>query len=129
MCPGTTEYLIGSPLFDRATIKLPTGKQFVVTASRNGPQRPYIRGATLNGQPFHKTYLTHEQIANGGEVIFNMTSAPDKWASAPEARPASAMELLKQALSGGSATDGGSRRGAGRGALHRAISPAGGTPA
>jgi predicted alpha-1,2-mannosidase len=96
MCPGTTEYLVGSPLFDRATIKLPNGKQFIVTASRNGPQRPYIRGATLNGQPFHKTFLTHEQIANGGEVIFNMTSAPDKWASAPEARPASAMELLKR---------------------------------
>ena len=98
MCPGTTEYLIGSPLFDRATIKLPSGKEFVVTASENGPQRPYIRGATLNGQPFSKVFLTHEQILGGGEIVFNMTSAPEyKWGSTPESRPASAMELLRAA--------------------------------
>jgi predicted alpha-1,2-mannosidase len=95
VCPGTTEYLIGSPLFDRATIMLPNGKKFVVTAATNGPQRPYIGGATLNGQSFNKTFLTHEQIAGGGEVVFNLTSAPDyKWATAPESRPASAMNLL-----------------------------------
>ena len=95
MCPGTTEYLIGSPLFDRATMKLPNGKHFVVTAERNGPQRPYIRGAKLNGQSLNKTFLTHEQIATGGEAVFEMTSAPDhKWATAPESRPASAMLLL-----------------------------------
>jgi len=95
MCPGTTEYLVGSPLFDRATIKLPNGKRFVVAAELNGPQRRYIRGATLNGQPFNKTFLTHEQITNGGEVVFQMTSAPDyKWGTAPESRPASAMILL-----------------------------------
>lgn len=97
MCPGMTEYLIGSPLFDRATIVLPNGKQFVVTGSKNGPQRPYIRGATLNGQSFNKTFLTHEQIVNGGELIFDMTSAPDyKWATAPESRPKSAMIQLAQ---------------------------------
>ena len=95
MCPGTSEYLIGSPLFDRATITLPNGKKFVVSAKGNGPQRPYIRGATLNGQSFNKTFLTHEQITGGGEVIFNMTSAPDyKWATAPESRPASAVKPL-----------------------------------
>jgi len=96
VCPGTTEYQIGSPLFDRATITLPNGKKFVVTADKNGPQRPYICGATLNGESFNKTFLTHEQIAGGGEVIFNMTSTPDyKWATATTSRPASAMTLMK----------------------------------
>jgi len=95
--PGTTEYLIGSPLFDRATVALPNGKKFVVTAKMNGPQRPYIRGAKLNGEAFNKTYLEHSQIAGGGELTFEMTSAPDyKWATAPESRPASAMLLLGQ---------------------------------
>ena len=92
MCPGTTEYLIGSPLFDRATITLPDGKTFVVSAKLNGPQRPYIRGATLNGVSFDKTFLDHRQIMNGGELGFEMTSAPnEKWAVSPASRPTSAM--------------------------------------
>jgi predicted alpha-1,2-mannosidase len=96
LCPGTTEYLIGSPLFDRATIQLPGGKKFVVTAERNGPQRPYIREAKLNGQPFNRTYLTHQQITQGGEVVFSMDSAPEyRWATALNSRPQSGMNLLK----------------------------------
>jgi predicted alpha-1,2-mannosidase len=94
VCPGTTEYQIGSPLFDRATISLPNGKKFVVTAKQNGPQRPYIRWATLNQKEFHRTYLTHDQITGGGELVFDMTSAPEKWATAPESRSGSAMNLV-----------------------------------
>lgn len=95
MCPGTTEYLIGSPLFDRATITLPGGKKFVVTANANGPQRPYIQSAKLNGATFNKSFLDHREITNGGELVFEMTSAPDyKWATAPENRPASALKQL-----------------------------------
>lgn len=94
VCPGTTEYVIGSPLFDRATITLPGGRQFVVTAKLNGPQRPYVRSATLNGAPFNRSYLNHEQLVAGGELVFEMTSAPGKWATAPEHRPGSAMSAL-----------------------------------
>lgn len=93
VCPGTTEYQIGSPLFDRATIHLPTGKTFVVNAKANGPQRPYIRKATLNGADFNMTYLLHPQIAGGGELTFEMTSDPlTKWASGAESRAKSALE-------------------------------------
>jgi predicted alpha-1,2-mannosidase len=94
VCPGTTEYQIGSPLFDRATISLPNGKKFVVAAKQNGPQRPYIRWATLNNKEFHRTYLTHDQIANGGELVFDMTSAPEKWATSPDSRATSALKDL-----------------------------------
>jgi len=94
VCPGTTEYLIGSPLFDRATITLPGGKKFVITAKQNGPQRPYIQSAKLNGASFERTFLDHSQIFGGGELIFEMTSAPNyKWAVGPASRPSSAMEL------------------------------------
>ncbi|MCU0783841.1 MAG: GH92 family glycosyl hydrolase [Verrucomicrobia bacterium] len=92
MCPGDTTYAIGSPLFDRATLKLPGGKTFTVVAEENGPQRVYIRGAKLNGAAYDKVYLRHEDIVNGGEVVFRMTSAPDyKWGSSPEARPPSVL--------------------------------------
>ena len=88
LCPGDTAYAIGSPIFDKATLRVGDGKSFTITARNNGPQRAYIKGATLNGAAWEKVYLTHEQMLHGGEVIFDMTSAPDyKWGTAPEARP------------------------------------------
>jgi len=87
VCPGTTEYAIGSPLFDRATITLPDGKKFIITAQANGPQRPYIRSAKLNGATLGEAFLDHRQIVGGGELKFEMTSAPDsKWANTPVTR-------------------------------------------
>lgn len=95
VCPGTTEYMIGSPLFDRATLTLPGGRKFVLNARLNGPQRPYIHRARLNGADFNKTFLEHQQITGGGELDFEMGSAPDyKWATAPDSRPASAVKKL-----------------------------------
>jgi putative alpha-1,2-mannosidase len=95
--PGTVDYLIGSPLFDQATIQLPNGKQFVIVAHNNGPQKPYIQDASLNGAKFDKTFITHGQILRGGELRFEMGSAPDyHWGTAPESRPASAMSVLAQ---------------------------------
>ncbi len=95
VCPGTPEYLIGSPLFDRATLTLSPGKTLTITARNNGQQHPYIHGATLNGKEFNKVYLTHEELSAGGELIFDMDNAPNtQWGSAPEARPASAMSRL-----------------------------------
>ncbi len=99
VCPGDTAYEIGSPLFKRATLSLGKGKTFVVSAGNNGPQRPYIRGATLNGQPFNRTFLSHEEIVNGGEVVFDMTSAPNyEWATAPEARTSSPTRRLADGI-------------------------------
>ena len=92
VCPGDTAYWIGSPLFDRATLTLPGGKTFTVVAEHNGPQHSYIHGAKLNGQPFDKVYLTHDQLTAGGEIIFDMASAPDhNWGTAPASRPPGAM--------------------------------------
>jgi len=90
--PGDPNYLIGSPLFAKATLKLANDKTFTVTAKNNNPQTVYIHRAMLNGQPFDKTFLSHEQIVNGGELNFEMESEPNyKWGSATESRPTSAM--------------------------------------
>jgi predicted alpha-1,2-mannosidase len=95
VCPGDVNYIIGTPLFDRATLTLANGHQFSIVANENGPLRPYIRSATLNGQPFDRTYLGHHEILHGGELVFNMTSAPNyKWAVAPASRAPSALSQL-----------------------------------
>jgi predicted alpha-1,2-mannosidase len=97
MCPGTTEYLIGSPLFDKATITLPDGKKFIINTRNNGPQRPYIGDGFFNGKSFDRTYIKHEEIVKGGELLFDMRPTTDhKWATAPEGLPASAMSELRK---------------------------------
>ena len=95
VCPGDPNYLIGSPLFDKATLALPGGKTFTITANNNGPQKPYIQRAKLNGGNFDKVFLSHQEITRGGELDFQMDSAPnEKWAIKDESRPPSAMSLL-----------------------------------
>ncbi len=90
--PGTTIYAIGSPLFNRATLSLADGRKFTISALENGPQHPYIRGAQLNGAAYDKVFLDHETMLKGGEIVFQMSSAPEKkWGSAPESRPPAAM--------------------------------------
>ena len=49
VCPGDPNYLVSSPLFDKATLKLASGKTFTISTSNNGPQKPYIQSAGLNG--------------------------------------------------------------------------------
>jgi predicted alpha-1,2-mannosidase len=95
-CPGDPVYLIGSPVFDQATIKLRNGKTFTITAQDNGPQEYYIDGAKLNGEPFNKVFITHDQILNGGGLWFQMASFPNyQWAVGPESRPPSPLASFK----------------------------------
>ncbi len=95
VCPGDPVYLIGSPLFDKATMHLGNGKTFTITANHNGPQEFYIQSAMLNGQPDNNVFISHDQIMSGGELTFEMGSAPNyDWGVAPESRPPSALSTL-----------------------------------
>lgn len=86
--PGMDYYVIGSPLFDEVTINLENGNQFVIKAENNSADNIYIQSASLNGKPYSKSYLKHEDIINGGEIVFKMGAAPNKaWAVAEEDRP------------------------------------------
>lgn len=99
VCPGTPDYVIGSPLFDKATLTLGNGKIFTITALNNGPQRPYIRGAKLEGKPFNRAYITHDEILAGNNITFEMDSAINKtWSTAPDSRPLSGMIQLENGL-------------------------------
>ena len=76
--PGVAQYSIGSPLFNKITISLDSGDKFVILAKGNGPGRPYIASATLNGKEWTSNYLPHEEVAGGGELVLEMSSAPRK---------------------------------------------------
>ena len=77
VCPGSNQFVIGSPMFTKATIHLENGAKFVISAPKNSAVNIHINSATLNGQPFSKSYLTNEQIKNGGELVLNMSDMPD----------------------------------------------------
>ncbi len=77
VCPGTDQYVIGSPLFPKATIVMEDGRKFVIEAEGNGPQNVYIQSATLNGQVLDRNYIHYGDIVGGGELRFVMGSEPN----------------------------------------------------
>lgn len=77
VCPGTDEYVIGSPLFPKATITLENGKQFVIEAEDNGPENYYIQSGTLNGRVLDKNYIHYSDIVDGGTLRFKMGPQPN----------------------------------------------------
>jgi predicted alpha-1,2-mannosidase len=86
--PGTTQYVIGSPLFKKATMTMENGKKFVVQAPASSNANLYIKGATLNGKPYGNTFLEHADIQKGGTIQFTMDSKPSgSWGTKPEAAP------------------------------------------
>ncbi len=89
--PGLDYYTIGTPQFDEVSINLENGKQFKVVANNISDENKYIQSATLNGDDFDQSYLKHEDIVNGDELIFEMTNVPNKkWGA--ENKPVSAIE-------------------------------------
>lgn len=76
VCPGTDEYVIGSPVFRKATITLENGKQFIIEAKQNSPENVYIQSAKLNGKSLSKNFIRYQDIAAGGMLSFEMGSAP-----------------------------------------------------
>ncbi len=78
VCPGTDEYVLGSPLFNKITMQLENGNTFVINAPNNTDENVYVEDATLNGEAYNKNYLKHATLQNGGEITFTMSSQPNK---------------------------------------------------
>ena len=94
VCPGTDEYVIGSPLFEKATITLENGKRFVIQAKNNNAENVYIQSAHLNGKLYDKNFIKYEDIMNGGELKFVMGETPKmNRGVSKEARPFSLSKL------------------------------------
>lgn len=76
VCPGTDQYVIGSPMFKKMTIALENGKKFVIEANNNSKENVYIQSATLNGKPYTHNWITQTDIMNGGVLHFEMGDKP-----------------------------------------------------
>ena len=86
--PGHPSYVLGSPLFSKATLYLQNKKRFVISAPANAFDKVFIDGAALNGKPFNRTFLLHKEIVAGGQLDLNMSPLPNKsWATDKNARP------------------------------------------
>lgn len=72
--PVSGQYEIGSPLFNQVKISLPEGKVFTLTAKNLSDENIYVKSVTIDGKPWNKSYITHQQIIDGANVELEMTS-------------------------------------------------------
>ncbi len=82
VCPGYPVYLIGSPIFEKTEIELAGNKTFIIRAVDVSNENKYIQSATLGGEPLEVPWITHKQLLDGGELVFEMGPRPNKeWGS------------------------------------------------
>ncbi|HWF89503.1 MAG TPA: GH92 family glycosyl hydrolase, partial [Pyrinomonadaceae bacterium] len=88
--PGSTVYAIGSPLFPEVRFDLGYGKSFVVQAVNASERNVYIQSARLNGRPYKKSFLLHDDLVKGGELVLVMGPRPNaRWGVGPGNEPVS----------------------------------------
>ena len=90
--PGSNQYIIGSPLFDKATINLENGKSFTVEAIDNSSENKYIKSAILNGENYEFSFINHKDIINGGSLVFEMTDKQTNWGTADKNIPKTSID-------------------------------------
>lgn len=78
VCPGSDQYVIGSPIATSAVVQLENGRTFTVRTKNLSDKNVYVRSITLRGEPYKKGYITHADILNGGEILFEMSDRPNK---------------------------------------------------
>ena len=76
--PAEGIYVIGTPMFKKASLKLENNQTFTIIANGVSKENFYIQSATLNGKPLDRCYLTHEEILKGGQLVFEMGNQPNQ---------------------------------------------------
>ena len=88
--PASGNYILTSPLFDRATVELGGGRRFTVSVERSSPADVYVQSATLGGRPLARAWITHDQVMTAGELRVVLGPGPNPgWATAAADRPPS----------------------------------------
>ena len=77
VCPGSNQYVLGVPCFDKLTLHLENGKSLTITAKGNSDNTRYVNAMTLNGETYNHNYLTHDAVMNGGNIVFDMSTTPN----------------------------------------------------
>ncbi|MEO3815966.1 GH92 family glycosyl hydrolase [Plantactinospora sp. B24E8] len=86
---GSQNYVIGSPLFTRATVHLENGRDIVVNAPDNSAGNVYVRSLTVDGVPYDRTWISHADLADGAVLDFRMGPTPSAWGSGEASLPVS----------------------------------------
>ena len=77
VCPGSNQYVLGVPYFDKLTLHLENGKTVNITANGNTNATRYVNSMTLNGAAYNHNYLNHSVLTNGADIVFNMSATPN----------------------------------------------------
>ena len=78
VCPGTDQYILGTPLFKSAKLHLEKGKTVTLKASNNHTDNRYVKDMKVNGKAFSRNYLTHDQLLKGANIQYQMSTTPNK---------------------------------------------------
>src|SRR5690606_6766590 len=76
VCPGSNEYVIGSPLFNKINITLENGKVVTIHAADNEASKRYIADIKMNGKTHTKNYFTHKDLTKGAQIEMTMSDKP-----------------------------------------------------
>ena len=90
--PGTNEYIIGTPLFPSAQIRLDNGKRFTISARNVSSANRYVQGVLVNGAARTRPVITHAEIMAGGEMVFTMGPEPSRWGTADADIPSTSID-------------------------------------
>jgi predicted alpha-1,2-mannosidase len=77
VCPGSDQYVIGSPALKKAVLRLSNGKKFTIQAEALSEQNIYVQSVTLNGKTWNSPMLPHKELKNGGTLLFKMGPQPN----------------------------------------------------
>ncbi|MDR6196753.1 GH92 family glycosyl hydrolase [Siphonobacter sp. SORGH_AS_0500] len=78
VCPGTDQYVLGTPLFKKTTVELENGKKVVISAANNNDNNRYVQSLNVNGKASTKNWLSHQELMKGATINFQMSAKPNK---------------------------------------------------
>ncbi|MDE6347876.1 MAG: GH92 family glycosyl hydrolase [Bacteroides sp.] len=88
VCPGTDQYVLGAPYLPYLKLELPNGKTLEIKAPGVSDRKRYVQSLRINGQEYDKTYVTHDDLLQGGVWEFKMSASPNKRrGTAPDTKP------------------------------------------
>ena len=88
--PVSGNYILGSPLFERASVSLGNGRQLEIEVVRKDPAHQYIQSFSLNGTPQKRAWFNHSEIAHGGKLLLHMGPEPNMdFGASPDVLPPS----------------------------------------
>ena len=77
VCPGSNQYVLGTPLFKHVRINLENGKAIEILADNNSRANLYINSMSVNGKPHDANFLTHDQLTGGAKITYEMSPTPN----------------------------------------------------